>query len=111
MGTIAAGSVSLRSMLVTAANLAVLFLLLVAGPDRASAAELKFLCAGALTPAMRELVPQFETSSGHKVTIVYGNINALADRVEKGEPADVVITSPARIEALIKAGRVASSSE
>ena len=79
--------------------------------NRAAAAELKFFCAGALTPAMRDLVPQFESSSGHKVTIIYGNINGLADRVEKGEPADVVITSPARIEALIKAGRVAPSSE
>jgi molybdate transport system substrate-binding protein len=76
----------------------------------ASAAELKFLAAGALTPAMRELIPEFERSSGHKVTIGYGNINALADRVEKGEAADVVITSPARIETLIKTGRVAPAS-
>src|SRR3954467_556993 len=75
----------------------------VAAPSGAAAAKLKLLCAGALTPAMRELIPQFEASSGHKVTIVYGNINALAERVEKGEPADVVITSPARIEALVKA--------
>src|SRR5207247_7166874 len=76
----------------------------------ASAAEVKFLSAGALTPAMRELVPQFERSSGHKVTIVYGNINALADRVDKGEAVDVVISSPARSEALVKAGRVVPNS-
>src|SRR5205085_642879 len=77
----------------------------------ADAAEVKFLSAGALTPAMRELVPQFERSSGHKVTIAYGNINALADRVEKGEAVDVVITSPVRIEALIKADRVMPTSQ
>jgi molybdate transport system substrate-binding protein len=77
----------------------------------ASAGEVKLFAAGALTPAMRELIPQFETSSGHKVTIVYGNINALAERIEKSEAADVVITSPARIEALIKNGRVAPGSQ
>jgi molybdate transport system substrate-binding protein len=77
----------------------------------AGAAEVKFLSAGALTPAMRELVPQFERATGHKVTIVYGNINALADRIVKGEAADVVITSPAQIEALITAGRVVPTSQ
>lgn len=35
----------------------------------------------------------------------------MADRVEKGEAVDVVITSPARIEALIKAGRVVPTSQ
>jgi molybdate transport system substrate-binding protein len=85
--------------------------LLATAPEFAYAAEVKFLSAGALTPAVRELVPQFERSSGHKVTIIYGNINALADRVEKGEAVDVVITSPARIEALIKAGWVMPTSQ
>jgi molybdate transport system substrate-binding protein len=72
----------------------------------AAAAEIKLFAAGALTPAMSELAPEFERSSGQKLTLIYGNINALADRIDKGEAADAVITSPARIEALIKSGRV-----
>src|SRR4051812_21661685 len=79
--------------------------------EAASAAEVKLFAAGALTPAIGELVPRFEKSSGHKVTIVYGNINALAERIEKGEAADVIITSPARIGALVKSGRLASTSQ
>src|SRR4051812_18635418 len=85
--------------------------ILTAFSGAASAADVKLFAAGALTPAMRELVPQFEKASGHKVTIAYGNINALAERIEKGEEADVVITSPARIEALIKSGRVMPGSQ
>jgi molybdate transport system substrate-binding protein len=77
----------------------------------ANAAEVKLLSAGALTAAMGELMPQFERSSGHKVTVTYGNINALADQVERGAEQDVVITSHARIQALIKAGRVAPLSQ
>jgi molybdate transport system substrate-binding protein len=77
----------------------------------AGAAEIKLFAAGALTPAMSELAPEFERSSGQKLTLVYGNINALADRIEKGEAADAVITSPARLEALIKSGRVARETQ
>jgi molybdate transport system substrate-binding protein len=85
--------------------------ILISAAASVEAAEVKFLSAGALTPAMRELIPQFEKSSGHKVTVIYGNINALADRVEKGEVVDVVMTSPARIEALVKSGRVVSATQ
>src|SRR5947207_15650922 len=59
----------------------------------ASAAEIKLLCAVALQPGMVALIPDFEKSSGHKVTIAYGTAGAVADRVQKGETADIVISS------------------
>lgn len=43
-----------------------------------------------------ELLPQFEKSSGHRVTVEYGTLGAIADRVMKGEAADVVIVTDAR---------------
>jgi molybdate transport system substrate-binding protein len=46
----------------------------------AGAAEMKLPCAVALHPAIDVLIPDFERSSGHKVTIAYGNAGAIAKR-------------------------------
>ena len=77
-----------------------LALLGVTGGIAARAAEIKLLCAVALQPGMVALIPDFERSSGHKVTIVYGTAGAVADRVQKGEAADIVISSVPMIDRL-----------
>src|SRR6478609_10244948 len=61
--------------------------------NTARAAEIKLLCAVALHPALDVLIPDFEKSSGHKVTVAYGNAGAIADRFQKGEAADLVINT------------------
>ena len=58
-----------------------------------TAADIKLLCAVALHPAIDALIPDFEKSSGHKVTVAYGNAGAIADRFQKGEAADLVINT------------------
>ena len=65
----------------------------ITGGVAASAAEIKLLCAVALHPAIDVLVPDFEKSSGHKVTVAYGNAGAIADRFQKGEAADLLINA------------------
>jgi molybdate transport system substrate-binding protein len=72
----------------------------------AQAAELRVLCTVALGPVYDEVIPVFERATGHKVTVVYATSGAVADRVRKGEIADVLITSRAGIESLIKQGRL-----
>jgi molybdate transport system substrate-binding protein len=72
----------------------------------ARAAEIKLLCAVALHPATDELIPDFEECSGHKVTVVYGNAGAIADRFQKGEAADLVINAAPLIEQLQAQGKV-----
>jgi molybdate transport system substrate-binding protein len=72
----------------------------------ASAAEIRLLCAVALHPAIDVLVPDFERSSGHKVTIAYGNAGAIADRFQKGEAADLVINAAALMDQLRAQGKV-----
>src|SRR4051794_33443256 len=57
-------------------------LLEITGGMAVTAAELKLLSASALHPAIDELVPDFEKSSGHKVTVAYGTAGAVADRVQ-----------------------------
>src|SRR4051794_6793850 len=72
----------------------------------ARAAEIKLLSASALHPAIDALIPDFEKSSGHKVTVAYGTAGAVADRVQKGEAADIVISSVPMIDKLQAQGKV-----
>jgi molybdate transport system substrate-binding protein len=74
------------------------------------AAELKCLCTVAMTAMLGDLIPQFERSSGHQVTVDYGTVAALTNRVQSGEVADVVIVSGQQIDDLQKQGKVVSGS-
>jgi molybdate transport system substrate-binding protein len=69
----------------------------------ASAADIKLLSPGSLTSVMKELLAQFEQSSGHKVVVDYININLANARIRKGEVADVAIVSPEQAGDLVKA--------
>src|SRR3954447_11344263 len=73
----------------------------------ASSAEIKLLCAVALQPAIDELVPVFEKSSGHKVSVAYGNAGAIADRFQKGEAADLMINAAPLMDQLRAQNKVA----
>jgi molybdate transport system substrate-binding protein len=100
-----------RSILSVSATVALgLALFGITAGSTASAAEIKLLCAVALQPAMVALIPDFEKSSGHKVTIAYGTAGAVADRVQKGEAADIVIGSVPLIDQLQAQGKVVSGS-
>jgi molybdate transport system substrate-binding protein len=75
-------------------------------PVQAAAAEIKLLGGASMRVLLPELLPQFEKSSGHKVTIEYGTLGAIVDRVMKGETADVVIVTGAQNEKLQKEGKL-----
>jgi molybdate transport system substrate-binding protein len=76
----------------------------------ANAAEIKVLSAGSLKLALNQLLPDFQKSSGHTVTIDYGTAGAIAGRIQKGEPADVTIVSRSQLEMLESQGKVAQGS-
>src|SRR5689334_4680090 len=83
-----------RNILSVSATIALgLALLGITTGSTASAAEIKLLSASALHPAIDALIPDFEKSSGHKVTVSYETAGAVAERVIKGEAADVVTSS------------------
>ena len=73
--------------------------------SEAVAAEMKLLCAVALHPGIDALIPDFEKSSGHKVTVAYATAGAVADRVQKGEAADIVISTVPMIDRLQAQGK------
>ena len=102
----------IRALLSATLAAAVSSLTFTATPEVATAAEIKILSGSAIETTMAVLVPQFEQSSGHKIAYDFnGAIGAMADRVLKGEAADVVIVSRQQIDALEKAAKVVPGSD
>jgi molybdate transport system substrate-binding protein len=75
----------------------------------ASAADLKLLTAGAFKSVARELVPEFEKKTGHKVTVENDTAGGLARRIGGGEYFDVVVLPPAALAPLLGSKAVESS--
>jgi molybdate transport system substrate-binding protein len=73
----------------------------------AQGAELKVLGFLSARPILTALTPDFERTSGHKLTIVYDSVAAMRSRVLAGEAHDVTITSRAALEDLEKQGKIA----
>ena len=87
--------------------------LLLAGA--ASAAEVQVMISGGLTAAYNVLVPEFERLTGNKVLTAYGpsmgtTVNAIPIRLERGEPADVLIMVGYALGDLVKQGKVVADS-
>jgi molybdate transport system substrate-binding protein len=81
----------------------------------ARAAEVRVMISGGLTAAYKALVPEFERATGHKVLTAYGpsmgtTTNAIPVRLERGEPADVLIMVGYALDDLAKQGKVVPDS-
>ena len=81
----------------------------------AQAAEIHVMISGGMTAAFKTLVPEFERRTGNKVTIAYGpsmgtTTNAIPVRLERGEPADVLIMVGYALSDLTTKGKVAPDS-
>jgi molybdate transport system substrate-binding protein len=77
----------------------------------ASATEVRVMISGGLTAAYKVLVPEFERATGHTVLTAYGpsmgtTPNAIPVRLERGEPADVLIMVGYALADLAKNGKV-----
>lgn len=90
------------------AMLSLLFLAVAA--TGVQAAEVKCFCPLAMRALLAELGPEFERASGHKLTADFATLGVNADRVTKGEPADVAILLPRQVEELEKQGRLLAGS-
>ena len=74
------------------------------------AAELKLLTAGAFKSTVLALVPEYERTSGNKVSVENETVGALMKRIEAGESFDVVVMTPAAVDKLASEGKVISGS-
>jgi len=76
----------------------------------ASAAEIKVLSTQATEDTYRELVPQFEKATGHKVTTVFTGTLNVQKRLADGESYDMIIMAGPAVDTQIKAGKAAAGS-
>ena len=76
----------------------------------AGAAEIKVLSTQATEDTYRELVPQFEKATGHKVTTIFTGTLNVQKRLADGESYDMIIMAGPAIDAQIKAGKAVSGS-
>ena len=67
----------------------------------ANAAEIQLLGSTAMREALDELVPHFEKQSGHKVAMSLYPAATLVIKVKEGAPADIVMTTPDNLAALM----------
>ena len=82
----------------------------------AGAAEVRVMISGGLTAAYKALVPEFERATGHKVLTAYGpsmgtTTNAIPVRLDRGEPADVLIMVGYALDDLAAKGKAIADSK
>ena len=96
-----------------AVRFAAVVLLLIA--PAAAADEITVATSGAFTAALQKLVPAFEHSTRHHVTLVFGasmgdTQDSIPNRLKRHEAIDAVILADTALDALIKSGQVIAGS-
>src|SRR5262244_1154030 len=90
---------------------ATLVVALLGGANKAHPEEIRLLSAASMQTTFKEIIGDFERTSGHKVIIQYSTMGAITKRIMGGEEADLVISSPASISSLVTNGRIDKRSE
>ena len=72
--------------------------------------EIKVLSSIATREAYLELVPQFESATGHKVATTWAGTTAIMQRMAAGERYDLVVISSSELDELTRQGKVVSGS-
>ena len=86
---------------------------LLAGAAHARADEIHVMTSGAFTAALLELAPAFERATGHRIVVgatTSTGPDSVQNRLQRGEPADVVIMAGATLDGFIRDGRVRAGS-
>ena len=73
-------------------------------------AEIKVLASVALTAALNELAPQYERTTGNKLSLGYSLVADIRKRVLEGETADVIILSRPVMDELQKQDKLTPGS-
>lgn len=85
------------------------FALLLAAAIPARAAEITLFSTNAFKTVLEELVPQFERTTGHKLTLRFGPTSEMKTRIEAGEAFDLAILTAAATDDLIKQAKLAAA--
>lgn len=74
-----------------------------------NATEVKVLSPVALKHVFEKVGPDFERTTGNKLTIVWGESGGIRSNIEKGEPFDVAFLTLGFVDELIKQGKLDSA--
>ena len=74
--------------------------------SHANAAEIRVIGSPGVREIATRLVPEFEKTTGNKVSIIWDGVNNVAKRVSAGETADVIFLPAAEIEQLIRESKL-----
>lgn len=91
-------------------RIAAYVLLLALAPAGALGAEVKVIASNAAKEAVLDLIPAFEKSSGHKVTMIWAGTEAITKRISGGEIVDVVLIAAPNIDKLISEKKLVEGS-
>jgi molybdate transport system substrate-binding protein len=80
--------------------------LAIAQPRVGTSTEIRVFCSNAMKGVMQEVVPQFERSTGHVVTVRYSASADLKRQIEAGEPFDLAVMTAAVIDDEINLGQI-----
>ena len=99
----------------TSALVAAGLLLYAAAPCAQDVKVVNVMISGGLTAAYREVVPEFERATGNKIQTAFGASmgnapDSIPVRLQRGEPADVLILASSALDDLIAQGKVLAGS-
>jgi molybdate transport system substrate-binding protein len=77
----------------------------------AQAAEIRVLQSGAFKSAMADIKPLFEQASGHRLVLDSDTSGRIAQRIDKGEQTDFIVSTSAGVDDLIRQGKVLADSK
>src|ERR1700704_2683814 len=89
---------------------AVVVLTLTQQGGMAQSAEINVFSSAAPRGIFRELAPDFERTTGHRLAIDYEFAADLKRRIEAGDPFDVAVLPPDMAEDLVRQGKLAAGS-
>ena len=73
-------------------------------------AEIKVLSSIATKEAYLELVPQFESATGHQVATTWAGTTAIMQRMAADERYDLIVISSTELDELIRQGKIVAGS-
>ena len=80
------------------------------GAQRAEAAELQVISAGAMRSIVTELAAAFEKETGHTVKLTFGTVGVIKAKLAEATPVDVVIMSDEAMKDMTRQGAVVEGS-
>jgi molybdate transport system substrate-binding protein len=99
---------AMRDIRVRARLLALALAVSICAAGAANADEINVMTSGAFTAALLDLTPEFERTTPHRIAVVTTTVgtgaSSIGSRLQRREPADVIIVAGDSIDEYMKAG-------